>query len=129
MHSQRCQRQQIYKETFLLLRPNSFIFLKRYFRDTHRLMYKKLNSFVHTFAVNGNFFSPNKPVRKSPIKLKINILNHINNTLRITDFLISVTATSKIHTNDWSNFPVTFWKPVLFIWFSLFKLTVGVNQS
>ena len=45
IHSQRCTFQQIYKGTFLLLRPNNFLFLTLYFREPYRFMYKKLNTF------------------------------------------------------------------------------------
>ena len=40
---QRCELQQIYNETSLLLRPNNF-FLTPYFGDTHCLIYQKSNS-------------------------------------------------------------------------------------
>ena len=49
MHPQRCEHQKIYEETSLLLRPNFFFFLTRFFGDKYRLMYKKSSSFVYMF--------------------------------------------------------------------------------
>ena len=67
MHSHRCE--QIYKETFLLLRPNNLFFLTSYFRDTDHLMY---------ICCHLSVF-PNDPVRICPVKLKIVMLYHMNN--------------------------------------------------
>ena len=44
----------------------------------HRLMYAKLKWFVFVFIVNCQFF-PNNSVRVCPIKLKIDMLHHMNN--------------------------------------------------
>ena len=65
----------------LLCRTNIFLF------STHRLMYKKSNSFVYKFAVNCRFLD--NSVRVYPIKLKPGMLDHKNSTFRNTVFQTS----------------------------------------
>ena len=62
-----------------------FFFLIRHVGKTSRLMYKKSNSFVYIFAVSCQFF-PNNSGRVCPIKLKIGMLYHISNVIRLTFF-------------------------------------------
>ena len=52
MYSQSWKPHQIYNETSLLLRPNNFFFLTRYFVGKDRLIYKKSNLFVYIFFAN-----------------------------------------------------------------------------
>ena len=52
-------------------------------------MYEKSNSLVYVFAVNCQFF-PNNSVRVCPVKLKIDMLHHMNNTFWNTVVEISV---------------------------------------
>ena len=65
------------------LRPKIFLFLNTAWR--HCLMYKKSNLFAYVFDVNG-YFSPNKFVRVCPVKLKIDMVYHMNNTFWKTAF-------------------------------------------
>lgn len=60
---------------FLLSRPSNFL-LQRYFGDAHHLMYNKSSLFVYKFIDNCHFFQ----IR--PIKLKIRMLYHNDNTFR-----------------------------------------------
>ena len=52
MQLHRCEPQQTYNEMSMLLRPNNVLFLKLYFGDTHRLMYKKPNLVAFKFTAN-----------------------------------------------------------------------------
>ena len=64
---------------------NILIFFLLNTTEKHRLMYKKSDSFVYVFVTNCQFFA-NNSVTVCPIKLKTDMLHHINNTFRNTVF-------------------------------------------
>ena len=55
-------------------------------------MYKKSNSFAYIYVADSQFFSSNT-VRIYPIKLKIDMPYHMNQTFLETVFYISATVT------------------------------------
>ena len=63
--------QQIYNEMSLLLRSYNFLFLTRYFGDTHCLIYKKLIDLICLYIFCQLSVFPNTFVRIFPIQLKI----------------------------------------------------------
>ena len=78
MQSQRCQPQQIYKETSLILRCNNFSFLLLYFGDTSFDVQKVEIVCFYICCLLSVF--PNNSGRIWPIELKIGMLHHMNNT-------------------------------------------------
>ena len=55
MHSKMCKSHQIYDACYYL---QIFFSLARCFGDTHRLIYKNLNSFVYVLVTNYQLFRP-----------------------------------------------------------------------
>ena len=74
----RCEFQQIYKGMSLLLRPNKFFLLIRYFADAS---FDKKNAklFLFIYLLLWLVF-PNNPIGICPIRLKIGMFYHINNS-------------------------------------------------
>ena len=68
----------------LLLGPNNFFPLTRYFCDTYHLMHNKMKSFVYIFVTNCQFSQITLPEYTQ--KAEIGMLYHINNTFRNTVF-------------------------------------------
>ena len=76
-----------YKETFMLLHSNDFFLSTRHFGDTHRVMYKKSNSFVCIIYISGQLpVFLNNSVKICRLNLKIGMLYHMNISSRNTVF-------------------------------------------
>ena len=108
---------------------DSFFFLTQYFRDEHRLMYKKSTTFVYIFVSNCNFF-PNKSVTESFRKLKTDIFYHLDNTFQITDtfscdFKVGLSSSKKSFIICFNDSPQKMMKnPFCFILKDLFVLKI-----
>ena len=71
------RRVSLNKETSLLLRPNNYFFLTRYFEDTYSMVDKKLNLFIYLSPIA---ISPNNSVKICPRKQKTDMLYQMDNT-------------------------------------------------
>ena len=84
MHSWRCEPQQIYKETSLILCPNNFLLDTLFWRHASSDVQKVELVCLYTCRQLSVF--PNNSVRICLIRLKISMLYQINNTFRNTVF-------------------------------------------